>query len=198
MFTLICVWINGWVNNRKAGDLRRYRAHYDVTVMSWIRKICQRRELWFLWIVINGENNSMVLKINSVLLMIYSMQIFTCCLFVNKQCLVFPSFSLFFFAIKDMKKKRYIFPRLNPCVLENNSIPEPRRNLIDSYIPRITYERLAIGPLLCNISGATHSVGNTLVPVGYESNLHNCGYIPLAVTISRKGRKKGCREGSLL
>ena len=33
MFSLICVWINGWVNNHKAGDLRRYRAHYDVTVM---------------------------------------------------------------------------------------------------------------------------------------------------------------------
>ena len=25
MFSIICVWINGWVNNRKAGDLRRYR-----------------------------------------------------------------------------------------------------------------------------------------------------------------------------
>ena len=34
MFSLICVWINGWVNNREAGDLRRYLAHYDVTVMS--------------------------------------------------------------------------------------------------------------------------------------------------------------------
>ena len=33
MFSLICVWINGWVNNRKADDLSRYRAHYDVTVM---------------------------------------------------------------------------------------------------------------------------------------------------------------------
>ena len=33
MFSLICVSINGWVNNREAGDLRRYRAHYDVTVM---------------------------------------------------------------------------------------------------------------------------------------------------------------------
>ena len=29
----ICVWINGWVNNREASDFRRYRAHYDVTVM---------------------------------------------------------------------------------------------------------------------------------------------------------------------
>ena len=25
--------MNGWVNNRKAGDLRRHRTHYDVTVM---------------------------------------------------------------------------------------------------------------------------------------------------------------------
>ena len=33
MFSLICVWINGWVNNREAGDLRRYRTHYDVTAM---------------------------------------------------------------------------------------------------------------------------------------------------------------------
>ena len=30
--SLICVWIN-WVNNREAGDLRRYCTHYDVTVM---------------------------------------------------------------------------------------------------------------------------------------------------------------------
>ena len=33
MFSLICVWIDGWVNNREAGDLRRHRAHYDVIVM---------------------------------------------------------------------------------------------------------------------------------------------------------------------
>ena len=32
MFSLICGWINRWVNNREAGDLRRYRAHYDVIV----------------------------------------------------------------------------------------------------------------------------------------------------------------------
>ena len=33
MFSLICVWINGWVNSRRAGDLRRYLGHYDVIVM---------------------------------------------------------------------------------------------------------------------------------------------------------------------
>ena len=33
MFSLICTWINGWVNKGKAGDWRRHRAHYDVIVM---------------------------------------------------------------------------------------------------------------------------------------------------------------------
>ena len=32
MFSFICARINGWVNNRKACDLRRHRAHYDVIV----------------------------------------------------------------------------------------------------------------------------------------------------------------------
>ena len=36
MFSLICAWINGWVNNGEAGDLRRHRAHYDVAVMDGI------------------------------------------------------------------------------------------------------------------------------------------------------------------
>ena len=35
MFSLICARIDGWVNNREVGDLRRHRAHYDVIVMSW-------------------------------------------------------------------------------------------------------------------------------------------------------------------
>ena len=34
-FSLICAWTNTWANNREAGNLRRYRAHYDVIVMSW-------------------------------------------------------------------------------------------------------------------------------------------------------------------
>ena len=33
-FFFICVWINGWVNNREAGDLRRHRVHYDVIAMT--------------------------------------------------------------------------------------------------------------------------------------------------------------------
>ena len=34
MYSLICAWIYGWVNNREVGELRRYCAHYDVTLME--------------------------------------------------------------------------------------------------------------------------------------------------------------------
>ena len=34
MFSLICTCMDGWVINREAGDLRRHRAHYAVTVMN--------------------------------------------------------------------------------------------------------------------------------------------------------------------
>ena len=34
VFSLICTWFNGWVNNREAGDLRRHHAHCDVIVMK--------------------------------------------------------------------------------------------------------------------------------------------------------------------
>ena len=40
MFSLICVWINGWVNNSDVGDLRRLGVHYDVTVMKKIFSGC--------------------------------------------------------------------------------------------------------------------------------------------------------------
>ena len=37
MFSLICAWINNWVNNGEAGDLRCHHAHYDTTVMRLTR-----------------------------------------------------------------------------------------------------------------------------------------------------------------
>ena len=48
MLSLICVWINDWVNNREAGDLRRYRAHYDVTLMICLSLgLCKRlSDVW--------------------------------------------------------------------------------------------------------------------------------------------------------
>ena len=46
MFPLICTWINGWVNNREAGDLRRNHAHYDVTVMIIIILVINITHSW--------------------------------------------------------------------------------------------------------------------------------------------------------
>ena len=34
IFSLICACINGWINNREAGNLRCHHVHYDVTVMN--------------------------------------------------------------------------------------------------------------------------------------------------------------------
>ena len=44
MFSLICGWANDWINNRDAGDLRRCRAHYDVTVMLTLGQL--RHTVW--------------------------------------------------------------------------------------------------------------------------------------------------------
>ena len=60
IFSLICLGINGWVNNREAGDLRRYGAHYDVSVMMkgsrfifpriiiWCRVVVSTNQRYFL------------------------------------------------------------------------------------------------------------------------------------------------------
>ena len=51
--SLVCAWINGWVNNHEAGDLKRHRAHYDVTVIifhwiifHWVNDIMQ---IWWIF-----------------------------------------------------------------------------------------------------------------------------------------------------
>ena len=38
VFSLMCARINSWVNNREAGDLRRYRHHYDAIVMWHLKQ----------------------------------------------------------------------------------------------------------------------------------------------------------------
>ena len=45
LFSLICNWINSWIKNREAGDLRRHRAHYDIIVMFLIARP-RRRVMW--------------------------------------------------------------------------------------------------------------------------------------------------------
>ena len=52
MFSLICTWMNGWVNNREAGDLRRHRSHYDVKVICvlWAHASSHCRKIIPAWI----------------------------------------------------------------------------------------------------------------------------------------------------
>ena len=47
MFSLICVWINGWVNNREAGDFRRYHAHCDVQLTNAQCHMVPISTLWY-------------------------------------------------------------------------------------------------------------------------------------------------------
>ena len=65
--SFICAWINGWVNNRAAGDLRRHRSHYDITVICFASDVL----LWpaqrnpGLWVGVWGRG-SVVYWIHSV------------------------------------------------------------------------------------------------------------------------------------
>ena len=51
MFSLICVWMNGWVNNGEAGYLRRNCTHYDVIAMEW----CNSEEYEWKWSITNHK-----------------------------------------------------------------------------------------------------------------------------------------------
>ena len=67
MFSLICVWINGWVNNGDVGDLRRHRAHYGVTVRcsgcrgQWSQADCDQGQGTYWWSL--GEIAHDILKL---------------------------------------------------------------------------------------------------------------------------------------
>ena len=52
MFSLICTWINAWVNNREAGDLRCHHAHNDVIVMY----LTLMGDLWGIKLSPNSDN----------------------------------------------------------------------------------------------------------------------------------------------
>ena len=45
MLSLICTWIHSWVNNCKAGDLRRHSDHYDVSVVYMVPRGSIRRNI---------------------------------------------------------------------------------------------------------------------------------------------------------
>ena len=61
MFSLICAWINGWVNNGEAGDVRRHRAHYDViiTYYQFLEDSCgPLTPIWFRSLHCQSDNHT--------------------------------------------------------------------------------------------------------------------------------------------
>ena len=52
MFSLICAWTNGRLNNRYSGDLRRHQSHYDVTVMY--QMVC----MWVIYLRLHNRISS--------------------------------------------------------------------------------------------------------------------------------------------
>ena len=65
MFSLICPWINRWVNNREAGDLRRYRAHYDVIVMNELMPMttCTSATTYGIWDTKGNQISNQVMAV---------------------------------------------------------------------------------------------------------------------------------------
>ena len=52
MFSLICAWINIWVNNREADDLKSHGTYYDVIVMYhyfYVKCQCQHNNIETKW-----------------------------------------------------------------------------------------------------------------------------------------------------
>ena len=57
MFSLICAWINAWVNNCEAGDLRHHHAHYHVIVMFLSSVMVTLNQLCFIgWGITQNPN----------------------------------------------------------------------------------------------------------------------------------------------
>ena len=55
MFSLICAWINGWVNDGEAGDLRRHCTHYDAIVMLYL---ALEFNVWFIQRMMTSSNGN--------------------------------------------------------------------------------------------------------------------------------------------
>ena len=76
MFSLIYLWINSWINNHEAGDLRCYHAHYDVIVMC----MCIKNMHASLYIHISCMSGAMRQNHNEYSCKLYSYFVGWCCI----------------------------------------------------------------------------------------------------------------------
>ena len=64
MSSLISAWLNDWVENRDAGDSRRHRAHYDVTVKFWSLSYRCHSNYIYAYIIMTCQWESIVMVSN--------------------------------------------------------------------------------------------------------------------------------------
>ena len=111
MFSLICAWINGWLSNREADDLRRHRVHYDVTVMLLLVLCSASREfiypiLWISlhipWVIELYGNRALPLLVASLMSPVASLVTTDRCSYVS-MCL-------------SISTKYYLFPGIVPLL----------------------------------------------------------------------------------
>ena len=74
IFSLTCAWINYWVNNREAGDLRRHRAHYDVRVMGTNLSTSDAFVAIMFKFVVRLRCHSLYVIVNAILISIQSLK----------------------------------------------------------------------------------------------------------------------------
>ena len=77
VFSLICAWTNGWGNDRNDGDLRRPRAHYDLTVMTFCWDIPDMCQLFYYFNNVKSMLNSMLRNKDFLTWLLISWQL--CC-----------------------------------------------------------------------------------------------------------------------
>ena len=65
MFSLACAWINVWVNNREAGNLRRHGTHCDVTVI-YVQYVPWNTHTVVLWFVLSWSNHQFLVNSRDV------------------------------------------------------------------------------------------------------------------------------------
>ena len=88
MLSLICAWLNAWINNREAGDLRRHRAHYDVIVMVAIKIHAASYMTGFRHVILREEPNIKLPRVEMPLILeVHHMlrDYWICCATLNQQ-----------------------------------------------------------------------------------------------------------------
>ena len=68
MFSLFCAWTNSWANNENTCDLRRHRAHYDVTLMLKTIDITQQTcvQIYWLYCILHGDRCKVIYSSASI------------------------------------------------------------------------------------------------------------------------------------